>query len=359
MEGGSDQVPGKKIGGNASLLAPTKRDTAKLHSSQVIIQSPAPSRAHRRTRIAVLLAITIASASACRPANPVPVEDDGAPMMSLLGDTLALPLFDDETMTRLNADAVAAAESLDTNPTADNFVWLGRRLGYLWRYNPAIAVFTNGIGAYPDYAPLYRHRGHRYISIRQFDLADRDLTRAAELIAGTADEVEQDGAPNRLNIPRGTLHFNVWYHLGLARYLKGDFAGAIEAFSNARNVSRNDDTLVAATDWLYMSLRRNDLHDNAQQLLDDITDDMDIIENESYHRRLLMYKGVIPTDSLLDTSNAEALDLATQGYGVANWHLYNGDTERANELFRQVVAGDYWPAFGYIAAEAELARDAG
>ena len=307
----------------------------------------------------LVLTVLLFAAAACRPASPPPAEENGSPMVSLLGDTLALPVFDDETMTRLNADAVSAAESLDVNPTPDNYVWLGRRLGYLWRYNPAISVFTNGINAYPEYAPLYRHRGHRYISIRRFDLAVTDLSRAAELIAGTADEIEQDGAPNRLNIPRGTLHFNVWYHLGLARYLQGDFEGAVDAFSNARNVSRNDDTLVAATDWLYMSLRRNALHDNAERLLNDISVEMDVIENESYHRRLLMYKGILPADSLLDPANAEALDLATQGYGLANWYLYNGDADRATELFQRVVAGDYWPAFGYIAAEAELARDAG
>ena len=31
--------------------------------------------------------------------------------------------------------------------------------------------------------------------------------------------------------------------------------------------------------------------------------------------------------------------------------------ERAREIFRRVIDGNYWAAFGYVAAEAELARE--
>ena len=41
---------------------------------------------------------------------------------------------------------------------------------------------------------------------------------------------------------------------------------------------------------------------------------------------------------------------------MANWHLANGDTERGTEMFEEIVAGEGWAAFGYIAAEADLAR---
>jgi len=41
---------------------------------------------------------------------------------------------------------------------------------------------------------------------------------------------------------------------------------------------------------------------------------------------------------------------------VGNWHFYNGDEAKGMEIFRQVVEQQYWSAFGYIAAEAELAR---
>ena len=43
----------------------------------------------------------------------------------------------------------------------------------------------------------FRHRGHRYITMRQFDKAVADLSRAAELIEGKPDEPEPAADPSR------------------------------------------------------------------------------------------------------------------------------------------------------------------
>jgi len=44
-------------------------------------------------------------------------------------------------------------------------------------------------------------------------------------------------------------------------------------------------------------------------------------------------------------------------YEVAGWHLLNGREDRAEELFDEILAtGSQWAAFGYLAAEAEVAR---
>ena len=70
-----------------------------------------------------------------------------------------------------------------------------------------------------------------------------------------------------------------------------------------------------------------------------------------------MYKGELAVEELFETDNDDvALSLATQGYGVANWYLYNGDTARAKEILKQVLDGTSWAAFGYIAAEADMKR---
>ena len=45
--------------------------------------------------------------------------------------------------------------------------------------------------------------------------------------------------------------------------------------------------------------------------------------------------------------------------GVATWHLYNGRAEQAGEMFRRILEGSGWAGFGYIAAEAEVARLSG
>ena len=205
---------------------------------------------------------------------------------------------------------------------------------------------------------MYRHRGHRYITVRRFDDAVADLEHAAHLIEGMPDQVEPDGAPNAAGIPTSTLHTNIYYHLGLAHYLNGDFERALDAYRACMDAAANNDMHVATADWLYMTLRRLGRDEEAAAVLEPITPDMELLENFAYHRRLLMYKGALPPDSLLKVEDEEdrALTLATQGYGVGNWYLYNGDSDRAFRIFEDVLAGSYWPAFGYIAAEAEIAR---
>ncbi len=276
---------------------------------------------------------------------------------SLTGAALFAPALPAETRARLEADLAAAQAAYDAAPDdADAIIWLGRRLGYLGRYRDAVAVFSRGIERHPEDARMYRHRGHRHITLRRFDDAIADLEQAARLTEGRPDEVEPDGAPNRYNIPTSTLQSNIWYHLALAHYLKHDFEAALPAWRRALAVSTNDDMRVASADWLYMTLRRLGREAEAAAVLEPITPDMRILENDAYHRRLLMYKGLVPAEELLGVDTDDAVQLATYGYGVANWHLYNGDPARARTLFERITAGSNWAAFGFIAAEAELAR---
>lgn len=275
---------------------------------------------------------------------------------SLLGRPL-LRQMDFPNREQLEANLAAAQADFSANPdSADALIWLGRRQAYLWQYQDAIATFTQGIERFPEDPRMYRHRGHRYITVRNLDAAIADFEKAAALFAGQPDEIEPDGQPNAMNMPRSTLQFNVWYHLGLAHYLKGDFEQALAAYEECMAVSDNDDSIVATADWYWMTLMRLGRAEEAATLLEQIHADMDIIENDSYLRRMLMYKGQATPESLLDTSTADDLTIATQGYGVGNWYLVNGNTDMAREIFERVIAGRSWSAFGYIAAEAELAR---
>jgi tetratricopeptide (TPR) repeat protein len=248
------------------------------------------------------------------------------------------------------------AQSVANPATADAMIWVGRRLGYLWRYQDAIAQFSKGIERYPDDPRFYRHRGHRYITVRQFDKAVADFEKAAALIKGKADEIEPDGAPNPAGVPRSTLQFNIWYHLGLAHYLRGNYQRAYDAYVECMRVSNNDDSVTATADWMWMTLMRLDRKAEAAKVLERITPKMDILENGSYHRRLLMYKGLEKPEALLDTGKADDTTIATQGYGVGNYYFVTGNTAKAREVFQKVTSGGGWNAFGYIAAEADLAR---
>lgn len=257
----------------------------------------------------------------------------------------------------LEANLAEAEAQLTKSPNdEEKIIWLGRRQAYLWRYRDAIATYSKGLALHPTSYKLYRHRGHRYITIREFDRAVSDFERAVALIKDVPDEVEPDGAPNKYGKPRSTSHSNIWYHLGLAYYLKGDFNSALRAFQECMKFSTNDDMRVATLDWLYMTYRRLGRHGAARLLLDQVQPKMEILENDSYHRRLLMYKGLVKPEELLDTRNADDLTIATQGYGVGNWYLVEGNRETAREIFERVVAGRQWAAFGYIAAEIDLKR---
>ena len=258
---------------------------------------------------------------------------------------------------KLDADLAQAEQTLAANPKdAEAIIWVGRRLGYLWRFNDAIAMFTKGIALHPDNPKLYRHRGHRYITIRQFARAQADFEKAAQLIKGQPDEIEPDGAPNPSGKPRSTLHFNIWYHLGLAYYLQGNYAKAYDAYVECMKVSNNDDAVTATSDWMWMTLMRLNRKADAAKVLERITPQMEILENGSYHRRLLMYKGVEKPEALLDTAKADDTTIATQGYGVGNYYYVTGNTAKAREVFEKVTSGGGWNAFGYIAAEADLRR---
>ena len=258
---------------------------------------------------------------------------------------------------KLEADLAQAEKDLAAKPNdAEAMIWVGRRLGYLWRYQDAIAMFSKGIAQHPNDPRMYRHRGHRYITTRQFDRAVVDFDKAVSLIKGAKDEIEPDGAPNPSGKPRSSLHFNIWYHLGLAEYLKGDYQKAVDAYNECMKVSTNDDSVTATSDWLWMTLMRLNRKAEAAKVLERISPKMEILENGSYHRRLLMYKGVEKPEALLDPANADALTIATQGYGVGNWYFVTGNTGRAREVFQKVVASPNWSAFGYIAAETDLQR---
>ena len=320
------------------------------------------SRMHHR----LFVLVTVLGAMACRapsggsgtrpPAAPLP---PGVQALSFLGDTLRelpLPAATRERYERQLAESRAAYDRAPANP--DSIIWLARRLAYLGRIREAIDVYSRGVELHPDDPWLLRHRGHRYISVRELDRAIADLERATRLVSGTPDQVEPDGQPNARNMPIGTLHSNIAYHLGLAYYLKGDFARAVPVYRRELAEARNDDRRVSTAHWLYMSLKRLGRDREAADVLAPIRRDMQVIENDTYHRLLLMYKGELPPDSVLVVSPSGEMSVtdATAAYGVGNWHLYNGRRADAERVFRRIVAGGQWGAFGYINAEAELAR---
>ncbi len=258
-------------------------------------------------------------------------------LISLLGKKLYATPAEGEELLKLQKDLEEASKNFNADPDNPEYIIMyGRRLAYLWRYHDAIEIYAKGIEKFPNNAMLYRHRGHRYISIRTFDKAVEDLTKAAEL---------------------NDHDFDIWYHLGLAHYLRGEFDKALDAYKECYKIADDDDSKIAISNWLYITLRRLEKKEEAEKVLDGITEEMEVVENQSYYDLLLFYKKRKTESEIKELAEASELDRATIGYGLACWYLYNDDKEKARDYFEKIVDNNkYWPAFGFISAEAELAR---
>jgi tetratricopeptide (TPR) repeat protein len=230
---------------------------------------------------------------------------------------------------------VARAESaLAADPrSVQRLLQLGLAQAAVRQYREAIATFSQGIAIAPDSAILYRWRGHRHLSIREFEKARADLTRGLALDS--------------------TL-YGGWYHLGIVRYVDGDFTAAADAFRHALRLAPAPGERAGSTDWLWMSLSRAGRGAEARAVLDRISDSLPA--DNAYTQRLRLYRGMIGPDQVLTPADTTDIAVATLSYGLGDWYLIRGDTTRAREWFERSVESGGWPAFGFIASEAELVR---
>ncbi|MCE9592862.1 MAG: hypothetical protein K8S98_01605 [Planctomycetes bacterium] len=291
------------------------------------------------------------------PAHELP---PGAETRSLAGEVLYPPPLADDVRAKREGELADAEHELERDPgDPRNWVAVGRRLSNLGRYREAVGVYGRGLGRFGDEVHLLRHRGHRWITLREPELAVRDLERAAELSKTLPDEPEPGLNPNPRGVVTDTLKQNIYYHLALAQYLLGDFERSLLSWRECARWSTNPDTQCAAVHWQSMTLCKLGRFEEIAKLAAPITANLDVVEYHAYHRLCLMYKGELEPEFLLASASPTgptAVDFATQGYGVGNWLLCHGERERAREIFEGVAQAEMWAAFGRIASEYELAR---
>ena len=267
------------------------------------------------------------------------------------------PSLSDSIKKVFETNLRSAEKKYNTDSVNDeHIIWYGRRLAYLGNYKEAINIYTKGINLHPNNARFYRHRAHRYITLRCYDNAITDLKKAIDLIKDQIDEIEADGIPNERNFPTSTLHTNIYYHLGLAYYLKGDNRQALLAWEKCLDIADNDDMKVATLNWLNIALRKMGRQKDADQHLKEVSGDLEIIENHDYYDILVMYKTGDDSKLAEKTQKQQTLSNATLGFALGTYYQLKGDKDQAKELFEKVVAGNQWSSFGYIAAETELAK---
>lgn len=310
---------------------------------------------HRLRAGRLLAGLCVLTLGACA-TQPVREQERAVEAVSLFGEPLVPPaVTDPEELKRLWEDLDEAMGQMAVEPAAEeSYLWVGRRLAYLGSYGAAIHLYSRGLELHPESYRLLRHRGHRYVTVRELDRAIADLSRAAELAADHPDAIEPDGAPNDQNVPRSTTHSNIYYHLGLAHYLKGDYEAALEAYRRGLEFSRvNDDMLVATSYWMVLTLERLGMDERMARVLADIQPEMDVLENHAYHELLLLFAGKRSLSSIAVWDEG-GIQAATRGYGVARYLASRGRHDDANRLLERIVDETDWRAFGHLAAEAEL-----
>lgn len=230
---------------------------------------------------------------------------------------------------------IARAErALTADPrTVGRFIDLGMAQSGARQFREAIRTFTRALAIAPNNPLLYRWRGHRYLSVRELDRARRDFDRGNQLDSAI---------------------YGIWYHLGIVRYVEGDFAGAADAFRRAQPIAPDAAELAGSTDWLWMSLSRAGRPAEAKAMLDRRPDSLEVAN--TYARRLMLYRGEISPEEVMTPADTTDVAVATASYGIGNWYLVRGDTARARSWFERSVQSGGWPGFGFIASEAELRR---
>lgn len=229
-----------------------------------------------------------------------------------------------------------AAERVRQNPD-DGEAWLqkGHALAKAGHYREASECYARAIAIDPFNWEYYRYRAHRFLSCWRFEDAVADFSLAA-----------------RLN----PQEWNVLYHLGLAHFLLGQYDKAARAYAACYERSEDDGSLIAVTDWYWMTLKRLGRDEEAAKLLERIHTEMEPEDNTAYYARLLMYKGLKKPEELLG-DDAEALELITMGFGVSNYYELLGDRRKSDEIIERVLqAGDendMFGAFAYLAAKVD------
>ena len=230
---------------------------------------------------------------------------------------------------------VARAEAaLGADPrNVDRIIALGVAQSGARQFREAIATFTKGLEIAPNNAMLYRWRGHRYLSVREFDKAYDDLTRGLAI---------------------DSTNYGILYHLGIVNFVRGNFARAAELFAKAQPRAPDAGELAGSTDWLWMSLSRAGRTNEAAAMLARRPDSLKV--NNAYTQRLRLYRGEIGPGQVITAADTADVQAATLAFGIGNWYLVRGDTATARTWFDRSVKSGGWPGFGFILSEVELRR---
>jgi len=295
-----------------------------------------------------LLIVVLAGAGAASPAigrDAVPT-----PGHTLIGTPLRDPDWPESTRAYLEKDVEIARAVLAIAPEReDSWIWLGRRLAYLNRFDEAIDVFTRGLERFPDSYRLLRFRGRKLARTRRFEAALSDYARAIELMEGVQDHYEPDGLVNARHQYLGSYRSNLHYYHGQTSWAVGDYAATLAGMERSARepLVQNDDHQIAIRYWRYLALRKLGRHDEARAAVADAPAGLELLENDAYYDGVRYMQGSLPEEEVLAKGDA------VSSFAVAMERLFRGDRDGAAALLERIILASpqgFWPA------ETELLR---
>ena len=257
----------------------------------------------------------------------------GAEVGAQTAQAWGVPLREHRSLPTTEAIRLAVRAVAEAPDDRVRVIELARAQAGARQMREAIATLSRGIERWPDAAELYRWRGHRYLSVRELDRALTDFDRGLALDSAV---------------------YGIWYHLGIVRFVRGEFDAAARAFIRARPLAPDSAEAAGSADWLWMSLARGTRFREAAAVLAGLPAFAGV--DNAYTRRLKLYRGDLQPETMLVPADTADTQVATLAFGIGNWLLAQGDTTGARTWFHHATQTTGWPAFGFIAAEADEAR---
>lgn len=248
--------------------------------------------------------------------------------------------------------AVAAAkQKLDADPkNLELLRALEQEQVKVWQYREALETCARGLQIAPQTAAFYVERGHREVALQRFAETIADMHRAIELDPSIGD---------------------IYYHLGLAHYFRGEFDQAAEAFGKSVKIAQSKgadalDGVTNSTNWYYVALRRAGKKDEAAKALEAVGPEVTTKDPHSqvYLNLVRFYQGKMKDSEVVEPEPPRdghvylepELKFDTSAYQVGNWYLYNGNPAKARQYFERIAKGGVWITWGYVGAQLELAK---
>jgi tetratricopeptide (TPR) repeat protein len=231
--------------------------------------------------------------------------------LSLLGEPLYAPRLSKAARNKADEALTAARARYDSAPNdVGAIIALEQAHLVLGRVGDALEILTHGIEANPEDARLRLERGRSYVRIRKFELAQRDLRKAAETLP--------------------SAHCS----LGLALYLAGDYGRARDSYA------RCPDPGVFG----YLSDRRAGIAAASRP--------SGPLGPAPSTAPPITFPGTVSTET------AKAREPIARMYLDAVDLLLDGKSEAAHKALKKIVEKnrDDWMEPAYIAAEADYAK---